>query len=113
MIPSLLYAILGYGRVLLNKPSRVLTYANESVYPLYILHQSVELIFAYYIIQLDWGVLPKFVLLVIITFGVSLLIYELFVKRFNITRLLLGMKPIRRTETEINLSIAKNILPTE
>ncbi len=113
MIPSLLYAILGYGRIYLNKSSKVLSYANESVYPLYILHQSVELIFAYYIIQFDWGVLPKFVLLVIITFGVSLLIYELFIKRFNITRLLFGMKQIRRTETGVNLSTTKNILPTE
>ena len=87
-----LFAILGYGKVYLNKPGKVLTYANESVYPLYILHQSVELVFAYYIIQLDWGVLPKFVLLVVATFGVSLIIYELLVKRFNLTRLLFGMK---------------------
>lgn len=94
MLPSLLYAILGYGKVLLNKPSKVLTYANESVYPLYILHQSVELIFAYYIIQLDWGVLPKFVLLVVVTFGVSLLMYELLIKRFNVMRFLFGMKTL-------------------
>ena len=101
MIPSLLFAILGYGRVLLNKPSKVLSYANESVYPLYILHQSVELIFAYYIIQLNWGVLPKFALLVIVTFGISLLIYELLIKRFNITRLLFGMKLIRKPGIDI------------
>ncbi|MCF8241365.1 MAG: acyltransferase family protein [Melioribacteraceae bacterium] len=87
-----LLAILGYGKVLLNKPSKALSYANESVYPLYILHQTVELIFAYYIVQLDWGVLPKFALLVFITFGVSLVLYELIIKRYNITRLFFGMK---------------------
>ena len=100
MIPSLLFAILGYGRVLLNKPSKVLSYANESVYPLYILHQSVELIFAYYIIQLDLGVLPKFILLVIATFGISLMIYELLIKRFNITRMLFGMKSKQKSEKQ-------------
>lgn len=88
-----LLAILGYGKVLLNKPSKILSYANESVYPLYILHQTVELVFAYYVVQLDWGVLPKFILLVIATFGISLLIYELLIKRYNLTRLLFGMKP--------------------
>jgi surface polysaccharide O-acyltransferase-like enzyme len=88
-----LLAILGFGKVFLNKPSKVLSYANESVYPLYILHQSVELVFAYYIIQLDLSVLPKFILLVVATFGVSLLIYEILIKRFNLTRLLFGMKP--------------------
>lgn len=92
-IVAWLFAALGYGKIYLNKPGKVLTYANESVYPLYILHQSVELVFAYYIIQLDWGVFPKFALLVIATFGVSLLIYELFIKRYSLTRLLFGMKP--------------------
>jgi len=113
MIPSLLYAILGYGRVYLNKPSKVLSYANESVYPLYILHQTVELIFAYYIIQLDWGVLPKFVLLVVVTFGISLLIYELLIKRFNLTRLLFGMKNIRKVKSIISLQPTEKILQPE
>ncbi|MDP1814664.1 MAG: acyltransferase family protein [Leadbetterella sp.] len=111
MIPSLLFAILGYGKVHLNKPSKVLTYANESVYPLYILHQSVELIFAYYIIQLDLGMLPKFVLLVAATFGISLLIYELLIKRFNLTRLLFGMKS--KVKYQDSVGIEKAIAQTE
>ncbi len=111
MIPSLLFAILGYGRILLNKPSKVLSYANESVYPLYILHQSVELIFAYYIIQLDWGVLPKFVLLVFVTFGISLFIYEFLIKRLNVTRLLFGMKPIIKLAD--SKTIKNKLLQTE
>lgn len=97
-----LLAILGYGKVWLNKPSKFLSYANESVYPLYILHQTVELIFGYYIIQLDWGVLPKFVLLVIVTFGVSLLLYELLIKRYNFTRLLFGMKLIQKLQINVH-----------
>ena len=111
MIPSLLFAILGYGKIHLNKPSKVLTYANESVYPLYILHQSVELIFAYYVIQLDLGVLPKFVLLVAATFGISLLIYELLIKRFNLTRLLFGMKS--KVKYQDSVGIEKAIAQTE
>lgn len=91
IVPWLL-AILGYGKKFLNKPSNALTYANDSVYPLFILHQSVELVFAYYIVQLDMGVLPKFILLVGATFGISLLLYEFTIKRFNITRILFGMK---------------------
>lgn len=106
MISSLLFAILGYGKVYLNKPGKLLTYANESVYPLYILHQSVELIFAYYIIQLDWAVLPKFVLLVVLTFGISFLLYELLIKRFNITRLLFGMKSKVKYQRSCNIKRA-------
>ena len=91
IVPWLL-ALLGYGKVLLNKPSKILTYANESVYPLYILHQSVELVCAYYIVQLELGISTKFIILVAATFGISLFLYELLIKRFNILRILFGMK---------------------
>jgi peptidoglycan/LPS O-acetylase OafA/YrhL len=92
LTPGMLFAILGYGKVLLNKPSKLLSYCNESVYPLYILHQSVQLSIGYFILQLNWGIFPKFVLVVIGTFGISLLIYELFIRRFNVARLFFGLK---------------------
>ncbi len=92
MVPGILFSVLGYGKILLNKPSRLLSYANESVYPLYILHQSVQLSIGYFILQLNWGILPKFILVVIGTFGLSLLIYELLIRRFNVMRLLFGLK---------------------
>jgi glucan biosynthesis protein C len=93
-IVSWLFTILGYSKFLLNKPSKVLTYANESVYPLYILHQTIMIIFGYYIIHLNWNVYLKFFVILIITFGGSFLIYELFIKRYNIMRLLFGMKTL-------------------
>jgi len=92
-IISWLLAILGYSKFLFNKPSKVLIYANESVYPLYILHQTIMIIFGYYIIQLNWNVAIKFAALIIITFGGSFFFYELFIKRLNFMRLLFGMKP--------------------
>ncbi|MCB0746156.1 MAG: acyltransferase family protein [Ignavibacteriae bacterium] len=94
-IVSWLFTILGYSKFLLNKPSKVLTYANESVYPLYILHQTIMIIFGYYIIQLEWNIFSKFTSILLITFGGSFLFYELFIKRYNLMRLLFGMKPIK------------------
>jgi len=91
-ISSWLFAILGYSKYLLNKPSKVLTYANDSVYPLYILHQTVLIAMGYSIIQMDWNVYAKFIILIFLTFAGSFLIYELFIKRFNLMRLLFGMK---------------------
>ncbi|MCB0731935.1 MAG: acyltransferase family protein [Ignavibacteriae bacterium] len=91
-IISWLFTILGYSKFIFNKPSKLLTYTNESVYPLYILHQSIMIIFGYYIIHLDWNVYLKFWVIVLITFGGSFLFYELFIKRFNMMRLLFGMK---------------------
>lgn len=93
LIPCWLFTFIGFGRIWLNKTSKVLTYANESVYPLYILHQTVMIFFGYYVIQWSWGIVPKFILLVFLTFGGSFMIYELLIKRIGILRILFGMRP--------------------
>lgn len=91
-IVAWLFAILGYSKFLLNKPSKALSYANESVYPLYILHQTIMITFGYYIIGFDWNIFLKFIVILIVTFGGSFLFYELSIKRFNPMRSLFGMK---------------------
>ncbi len=95
-IASWLFTILGYAKFLLNKPSKLLLYLNESVYPLYILHQTIMIIFGYYIIKLEWNVYSKFAVITLITFGGSFLFYELFIKRFNLMRILFGLKQIKK-----------------
>jgi hypothetical protein len=94
LITTFILAVLGYGKALLNRKNRFIVYANESVYPLYILHQTVELVIACFIIKLNWPVMPKFILVVAGTFGISFLIYELFIRRFNLMRFIFGMKMI-------------------
>lgn len=92
-ITTVLLTIFGYSRFLLNKPSKFLSYANESVYPFYILHQTVTIAIGYYVVQWNTGIITKFIIVVLVTFAGSLLIYEIFIRRFNIMRLLFGLKP--------------------
>ena len=89
---SWILAIFGFGSAYLNKPGRFLTYANESVYPLYILHQTVIVVLCYYLKQTDWGFMAKFSLMVLGTFGISLLIYEFGIRRYRWIRPLFGLK---------------------
>lgn len=91
-----LFVVFGYAKVLLNRSSKILSYLNESVYPLYILHQTVEIGFGYYIIQLSLPLMVKFVILVIVTFGISLLIYDLIIKRSSLLRIFFGLKTTKR-----------------
>jgi peptidoglycan/LPS O-acetylase OafA/YrhL len=49
---TMLLAILGWGLALLNRPFRWLPWANENVYPWYILHQSLIILFAYWLLPL-------------------------------------------------------------
>jgi len=50
-----LSAILGWSRVLLDRPFRWLPWANASVYPWYVLHQSLILLLAWWLLPLHLG----------------------------------------------------------
>ena len=94
-----LVAILGLGQRYLNVDGRVLRYARDGAYPFYVLHQTVIVVLAYYIVQ--WGVpaLPKFLVLVAGSFVVTVALYELVVRRTNAIRFLFGMKPLPRADS--------------
>jgi hypothetical protein len=88
-----IFVLCGYAAVYLNKPSKLLRYCNRAVYPFYILHQTLTLIIAYFIMDLDWGFLPKAVILTIGTFGGCLLLYQLVILHFKWLHPLFGLKP--------------------
>jgi len=88
-------AVLGFGSKYLNtRRNGALKYLNQAVYPLYILHQTIIVIVAYFIYNKDLNVGIKFAILVIATLGISFLIFEI-VKRFWLTRILFGIKKIK------------------
>jgi peptidoglycan/LPS O-acetylase OafA/YrhL len=90
-----LIALLGYGRQFLSFSNRFLRYAGEASYPLYILHQTVIVIIGYYVVQWNASVLVKFVTIVVASFVSTVALYDLLVKRTNVTRFLFGMRPKR------------------
>lgn len=84
--------LIGYSAKYLNKPSALLAYRNEAVYPFYILHHTVLLILGFYIANLNLSIALKFLILVIGTFGIVWIIYELLIRRYKVFRFLFGMK---------------------
>ncbi len=50
-----LATVLGWGHALLNRPFRWLPWATEAVYPWYILHQSLIVLLAYWLVPLKLG----------------------------------------------------------
>jgi Acyltransferase family len=72
--------------------SRAMTsYAREAVLPFYILHQTPIVILGYYILQTRTSVLFKYVAISLAGLGVTILVYELFVRRANAIRVLFGL----------------------
>lgn len=88
--------ILGYGKRYLSRGSAFLTWANEGIYPVYILHQTVIVILAYYIVPLNDGIFSKFFFLSFLSLAVTYAIYEVLVRPFNPVRVLFGMKRLPR-----------------
>ncbi len=88
---TMLLAILGWGHALLNRPFRWLPWANESVYPWYILHQSLIVGLGYYLAQLKLGAVLEPAVLMGATLVGCLLIGEA-VKRVRWLRPLFGLK---------------------
>ena len=89
---SWILVLFGYGAKYLNKPSKGLSYANRAVYPFYILHQTITIIIAYYLIDLEWNLLTKATILSVGTFGCSWLIYHFVILPLRPLHPLFGLK---------------------
>jgi glucans biosynthesis protein C len=85
-------ALLGYAATYLNKSGNILSYANEAVYPFYILHQTIILIIGFYLINTDLGFFTEFTIMVTGTFFISWVIYEFGIRRWRFIRPLFGLK---------------------
>ncbi len=84
--------LFAYGAQYLNRQSQLLAYCNQAVYPYYILHQTVTIIIAYFLMDLSWSVSWKFFVLTLGTFLVSGIIYELFIRRIKLLWPFFGLK---------------------
>ncbi len=86
------FASLGYGKRYLNKDYRSLQYMSTAVYPFYILHQTVIVIIAYYVVGTNDEVSLKLIFLLVVCFSITVTIYHLFIRPYNTMRFLFGMK---------------------
>jgi len=88
-------AILGFGRRLLSFNHKFLEISNELVLPFYVLHQTVIVMVAFYVVRLNLIVIEKYLIIVLISFAV---IYALLlpISQINLLRFLFGMRPKKR-----------------
>lgn len=95
---SWILALFGYAAKHLNKSNDVLSYANKAVYPFYILHQTIIIALAFFVKDLEWGLIPKFSLMLAVTFAITLIIYDRVILKVSILQPLFGIKAVRRKE---------------
>lgn len=87
-----LIAILGWGHTLLNRPFRWLPWATQAVYPWYILHQSLIVLLAYWLVPLKLGPMVEPLLVGLGTVAGCWLITSLLVSKTDWLRVCFGLK---------------------
>jgi len=106
---SVLSALISFSWVLffvglaakkLNFNHKFLQPANTAILPIYILHQTLIVVFGYYIIQMNTFIFFKFLIISITAIPSSIMLY-MALKRFNALRFLFGLK----TETKNNAGV--------
>jgi hypothetical protein len=94
-------AVLGWGHACLNRPFRWLPYAREAVYPWYVLHQSLLLLFAWRLMPLGLGPVVEPLLIIACTVGGCALLHEWVIRRVRWLRPLFGLETTPRRPSAV------------
>lgn len=84
-------AILGFGRKRLNFDHKYLKTANELVLPFYVLHETIIIAIAFYVVGLDMIVIGKYLIIVTASFAIIGMLL-LPIRQINVLRFLFGMR---------------------
>jgi surface polysaccharide O-acyltransferase-like enzyme len=103
--------LLWLGRRLLNFTNRFLAHVSEMVLPFYILHQTVIIFVAYFVVQTGLAIPLKYGINVVISFAAIVVLYELLVSRVGVFRFLFGMK--RKAVPRVSAPKVVAISPSE
>ncbi len=104
----LIVALLGYGKKYLCSPPKsrssrlFLGYFGEGSYPFYILHQTVIVFIAFFAVQWAAGVAAKYLVIAVAAYLGTIILYDLLVRRANVTRFLFGMRALKRKSPELS-----------
>lgn len=100
---SVICAFCGYAARYLVAPSRLLSHLNEAILPVYVLHQPILLVAAWYLFPLRLPLASEAALLIAAALFGSLAVYETLIRPWSLIRVLFGLKrePGRAAETKV------------
>jgi surface polysaccharide O-acyltransferase-like enzyme len=73
-------------------PGRLGAYANDAVLPFYVLHETVIVVVAYFVLAWPIGDGAQYCLIALVSLAATLLLYDLGIRRSPVTRFLFGLK---------------------
>lgn len=87
---SWIMAILGFGRRFLSFKHKLLEFLNELVLPFYILHQTVIVAIAFFVVGLNLIAIEKYLIIILASFSIASALL-LPIRQLNLLRFLFGM----------------------
>jgi len=71
---------------------RIIAYAQDARLPFYVLHQTAIVVVGFQVVQWETGALLKYVVISLSTLVITLVVYDVGVRRTRVTRFLFGTK---------------------
>ncbi|MEP0131633.1 MAG: acyltransferase family protein [Eudoraea sp.] len=99
---------LGFFASKFNFKHSVLIPANISILPVYILHQTLIIVFGFYIVGLEVNLYLKFLIITVTAIPAALLLYKI-IQTNNILRFLFGLK-IKQKKQPVHAIQDKNVI---
>ena len=84
-------ALLGAARTMKVRPSRILDRARRLLNPFYMLHQTIIVVLAFYLVRAGHGAIPTFVGVAVGAFAATTVLSAV-VERWHLTRALFGVR---------------------
>jgi peptidoglycan/LPS O-acetylase OafA/YrhL len=88
---TFLILVLGLAQKYLRASSRFLTYASRASATVYLLHQTIIILVAFYVVQWRIAILPKFLVILAVSLAITMALYEI-IRRWSVTRFMFGLK---------------------
>ena len=105
----IILAAAGFVKRYLNFTNSFLQYANQAVYPLYIIHQTIIVALGYYVVQWQLPAFMKLTVLTLCSFLSVFIAYHYFIRPFIVTRILFGMK-LKKKQKDPQLESGADII---
>jgi peptidoglycan/LPS O-acetylase OafA/YrhL len=84
--------LLAFARKYINVDNAWRKQLNMAIYPVYLIHQPILIVVAYFIVKLSMPIVLKALLIAILTLLIVWAVYRFLILPFNTTRLLFGLK---------------------
>ena len=94
MVWCAILTCIGMATAYVNFNNPVLSYLNEAVYPLFILHLTVITALGYCTVELEWNLWAKYLFITSATLVIILIAFHWLIRPYSFMRLLFGLKPI-------------------